>query len=103
GIETRPGVSVGHIPHSANVPFLECLDEAKQTMRDPEQLKEVFAANGVDLSRTFTTSCGSGITACLVAFAAHRCGREDVSVYDGSWAEWGRRAPPEMVEKEVEH
>ena len=69
-------------------------------MKDPEILKKVFADNGVDLSRPFTTTCGSGITACIVAFAADQCGRGDVCVYDGSWSEWRRQAPPEMIAKQ---
>lgn len=97
--EFRPGLPSGHIPHSANVPFVECLDEDEKILKDPEQLKEVFAKNGVDLNRPFTATCGSGVTACIVAFAAHQSGCKDVSVYDGSWTEWSRRAPPEMVEK----
>lgn len=98
--ELRPGKASGHIPYSANVPFVECLDENGEMMKDPELLKKMFAENGVDLSRPFTATCGSGITASVLAFAAHQCDVRDVSVYDGSWSEWGQRAPPEMVEKD---
>ena len=98
--EPRPGLVSGHIPYSANLPFVECFEEDGKTMKDPEHLKKVFADNGVDLSRPFTTTCGSGITACIVAFAADQCGRGDVCVYDGSWSEWRRQAPPEMIAKQ---
>ena len=51
--------------------------------------RDAFAAAGVDMARPVVTSCGSGMTACVVAFALHRIGKNDVSLYDGSWAEWG--------------
>ena len=97
--EPRPDMLVGHIPFSGNVPFMELLDDNRQLMKDSEQLKHVFSMHNVDLNRPITTTCGSGITACVLAFAAHQSGAKDVSVYDGSWAEWGRRATPDMVEK----
>ena len=89
----------GHVPHSNSIPFMECFDKGEQIMKDPVQLKELFEEKGVDLSKSFTSTCGSGVTACIIAFAAHLCGNKDVSVYDGSWTEWGQRAPPEMIEK----
>ena len=97
--EPRPDMLVGHIPFSGNVPFMELLDDNRQLMKDSEQLKHVFSMHNVDLNRPITTTCGSGITACVLAFAAHQSGAKDVSVYDGSWTEWGRRATPDMVEK----
>ena len=99
GLEARPGMLVGHIPFAGNVPFMELLDENRELMKDSEQLRQVFSMHNVDLNRPITTTCGSGITACVVALAAHQSGAKDVSVYDGSWAEWGRRATADMVEK----
>ena len=53
------------------------------------ELRDVFDSRGVDVSKPAMTSCGSGITACVLAFALHRLGNEQARVYDGSWAEWG--------------
>ena len=84
GTEPKPGIQVGHIRFAKNVPFFKLLDDDKMSMKDPEQLKEIFSRHEVDLSKSITTSCGSGVSACIVAFAAHLSGAEDVSVYDGS-------------------
>ena len=97
GAEPRPGIQVGHIPFAKNVPFFKLLDDDKMLMKDPEELKKIFSRHEVDLSKSMTTSCGSGITACIVAFAAHLSGAEDVSVYDGSWSEWSTRASADLV------
>lgn len=90
--EVRPGLASGHIPCSLNVPFAT-LFKADGTWKEPEDLRAVFTQAGVDLSRPIVTSCGSGVTACCLAFALHLIGKDDVSLYDGSWTEWG--ADPE--------
>ncbi|QJE72917.1 3-mercaptopyruvate sulfurtransferase [Aerophototrophica crusticola] len=89
--EPRPGLRMGHIPGSLNLPFTDLLDPATKTLLPADTLRDRFKAAGVDLSRPVTTSCGSGITACVLALALYRIGRSDVPVYDGSWAEWGAR------------
>lgn len=88
--ETRPGIASGHIPASRNVPYAR-LYNADGTFKDGAEIRAAFEAAGVDLARPIVTSCGSGMTACALAFALHRIGRDDVALYDGSWTEWGSR------------
>ena len=88
--EPRPTEKRGHIPGSINLPFISLLNpEDNFTFRSTEEIKAALDNAGVDLSRPIVTSCGSGVTAAVVAFALHLIGHEDVPVYDGSWAEWG--------------
>ena len=86
--EPRPGMRAGHIPNARNVPFSTLLN-ADKTMKDPEVLKEIFEAAGVDLAKPAITSCGSGVTAAVLCLAMERFGKTDHSLYDGSWTEWG--------------
>ncbi len=86
--EPRAGLASGHVPGSANLPQ-DRLFAPDNSFLAPHRLAEVFADAGVDLSRPLVTTCGSGITAAVLAFAAHLIGKDDVSLYDGSWAEWG--------------
>ena len=86
--ETRPGVVPGHIPGSLSLPQGN-LFEADGTWKRGDALKAAFDAAGIDLSRPMVTTCGSGITAAVVAFGAHLLGKRDVALYDGSWSEWG--------------
>jgi thiosulfate/3-mercaptopyruvate sulfurtransferase len=88
--EIWPGRRSGHIPGSLNLPYTDLLDPAMRTFLPAEKMAERFRAAGVDMTRPVVTSCGSGITACVLAFGLHLIGHKDVSVYDGSWAEWGR-------------
>jgi len=86
--EPREGLRSGHIPGSKNVPFPTLLNK-NGTMKSPEECRAVFEAAGVDLSKPAITTCGSGVTAAILALALHRLGKSDYSLYDGSWAEWG--------------
>ena len=86
--EPREGLRAGHIPKSRNVPFSTLLSDG-QTMKSVDETRAVFEAAGVDLAKPIITSCGSGITAAVLALALERLGHSDWSLYDGSWAEWG--------------
>lgn len=86
--EPRKGLRSGHIPGSMNVPFQDLLNE-DQTMKSVEETRAIFEAAGVDLTKPITTSCGSGVTACVLTLALHRMGHTRNAVYDGSWVEWG--------------
>src|SRR5690606_27677638 len=95
--EPRPGLRSGHIPGSANVPASALIDPDTGTFRSAEELRQTFEDAGVDLARPVVTTCGSGVTAATVAFALHLLGRDDVAVYDGSWAEWGQPGDTPVV------
>jgi len=71
--------------------------DASGKQRGPEDLSRLFQEAGVDLGRPFWMSCGSGVTACHVALAAHLLGHTGSAIYDGSWSEWFKRASPEHV------
>ncbi|MEM9049075.1 MAG: 3-mercaptopyruvate sulfurtransferase [Pseudomonadota bacterium] len=86
--EPRPGLRAGRIPGSKNVYYRDLLTE-DGTMKAPEALRAIFQTAGVDLSRPIVTTCGSGVTAAILALALARIGHTQNAVYDGSWAEWG--------------
>ena len=86
--EPRAGLRAGHVPGSRNVPYAELLNDDR-TMKDPDSLRAVFAAAGVDMAKPVITSCGSGVTAAVINLALERIGKTDHALYDGSWTEWG--------------
>ena len=86
--EPRPGVASGHIPGARNLPFAALYNE-DGTFRPCEGLRRPFDEAGSDPERPFVASCGSGVTAASLIFAAHLLGNDDGRLYDGSWSEWG--------------
>jgi thiosulfate/3-mercaptopyruvate sulfurtransferase len=86
--EPRPGLRSGHIPGAHNLPYGKLLNQ-DGTLKSALELERLFADAGVDLSKPVVTTCGSGITASVLALALAEIGHRKTSVYDGSWSEWG--------------
>ncbi|MEO9484315.1 MAG: sulfurtransferase [Ekhidna sp.] len=85
--EPRVGLRGGHIPKSINLPFPHVLEGYR--MKASGDLKKLFAPLNIE-GKKLVFSCGSGLTACIILFAAHLSGYEDLAIYDGSWSEWGQ-------------
>jgi thiosulfate/3-mercaptopyruvate sulfurtransferase len=86
--EPREGLRSGHIPNARNV-FYRDLLAPDGTLKSNDAMAEVFRKAGVDLSKPSILSCGSGVTASVLALAMERMGKFDHAIYDGSWSEWG--------------
>jgi len=87
--DPRAEVAAGHIPGSKNIPYPKFFN-ADGTWKAPEHIRAVFEEHGIDLAQPLVTTCGSGITAAILAFGAHLLDNE-AALYDGSWTEWGSR------------
>jgi len=86
--EPRAGLAGGHIPGARNLPFGQ-LYNADGAFKSPDELSHLFAVAGIDPAKPFIASCGSGVTATSLIFAAHLIGEDSGKLYDGSWTEWG--------------
>jgi thiosulfate/3-mercaptopyruvate sulfurtransferase len=94
--EPRPGISSGHMPGATSIPFTELVEEGR--LKPAEELRRIFATKGVDMKEPITTTCGSGVTAAVIALGLEVAGTKQVSLYDGSWAEYGAH-PEAVIEK----
>ena len=90
--EPRPGLRGGHIPGSLSLPYDRLFRREDGTLLPPGDLRRLFEDTRVEPGRPVVTTCGSGVTACVLALGLQLVGRHDVAVYDGSWTEWGGRA-----------
>lgn len=88
--EPRPGLKRGHIPGAVNVPWTEVVDDGQ--LKTVDELTEIFQQQGIDFKRPIIVSCGSGVTAAVVVLALATLNANDISIYDGSWSEWGSRS-----------
>jgi thiosulfate/3-mercaptopyruvate sulfurtransferase len=86
--EPRPGISSGHMPGATSIPFTELVENGR--LKSVEQLHKLFDAKGVNLKQPVTTTCGSGVTAAVIALGLEIAGADRVSLYDGSWAEYAQ-------------
>jgi thiosulfate/3-mercaptopyruvate sulfurtransferase len=93
--EPRPGLQSGHMPGAVNVPYTELTRGTR--MKAPEELRAAFEAKGVRTQQPVTTTCGSGVTAAVLALGLEICGAPHVSLYDGSWAEYAQQ-PDAVIE-----
>ena len=87
-----PGVAGGHMPGAINLPWANMIPQSGDfTFVDADRAAELIEGAGVDLDRPVIATCGSGVTAAILAFQLARMGKQDVTLYDGSWHEWGQR------------
>lgn len=97
--EPRPQLLGGHIPGSKSLEFGKVLNRPKADLLDEQALKQVWQQAQTDLSKPIIATCGSGVSASVLALSAFALGNEDVAVYDGSWSEWGLAENKNPIEK----
>jgi thiosulfate/3-mercaptopyruvate sulfurtransferase len=93
--EPRPGLPSGHMPGAVNTPHAELVENG--SLKSKEALAALFRGEGVDVDRPVITTCGSGVSAAVIALALARLGKWDAPVYDGSWTEWASRVGSAIV------
>ncbi|CAI1999072.1 MULTISPECIES: 3-mercaptopyruvate sulfurtransferase [Serratia] len=96
--EPRPGLHRGHIPGSINIPYGELLENGR--FKSLEALRQTFSDKGVDINGSIITSCGSGVTAAVLAFGLLSLGAPQVKLYDGAWSEWGQLSGKQPIAKD---
>ncbi len=89
--EPRPGLIKGKIPGSKNIPFQNCIDPKTNAFKTKSELIKIFNENNVDYFKPAVFSCGSGITACVLGLAYSLISDKNAVIYDGSFAEWGKK------------
>lgn len=94
--EPRAGLRGGHMPGARNLPHGQLFNE-DGTWKQGDELRAAFTDAGIDLDKPVVTTCGSGVTAAVLAFGMHLLGKKDVGLYDGSWSEWGAGANTPVV------
>ncbi|MEA2538864.1 MAG: thiosulfate/3-mercaptopyruvate sulfurtransferase [Acidobacteriaceae bacterium] len=94
--EPRPGLSSGHMPGATSIPYTELVEDGR--LKPVEELRRIFVKKGVDLEQPITTTCGSGVTAAVLALGLEAAGAKQVTLYDGSWAEYAAH-PQSVIEK----
>ena len=90
-VEPRPGLKKGCIPGSKNIPFQNCINAETNTFKSKSELINIFKENNVDYYKSAVFMCGSGVTACVLGLAYFLISDKSAVIYDGSFAEWGRK------------
>jgi thiosulfate/3-mercaptopyruvate sulfurtransferase len=94
--EPRPNLSSGHMPGATSIPFTELVEDGR--LKPADKLREYFSTKKIDLQQPITTTCGSGVTAAVIALSLEVVGAQNVALYDGSWAEYAQQ-PDSVIEK----
>jgi thiosulfate/3-mercaptopyruvate sulfurtransferase len=89
--EPRPGLKKGCVPGSKNIPFQNCINVAANTFKSKSELVNIFKENNVDYYKPTVFMCGSGISACVLGLAYFLISDKNAVIYDGSFAEWGKK------------
>jgi thiosulfate/3-mercaptopyruvate sulfurtransferase len=96
--EPRPGLSSGHMPGATSIPYTELAEDGR--LKPADKLREYFSAKNVDIHQPITTTCGSGVTAAVIALALEVADAKQVALYDGSWAEYAQQTDS-VIEKSI--